>query len=100
MQDLGYELPRILIPRTRVNKGRKRRERAEPAREPDPLRCGRYPIVGRTCENLWPGGADGWPPSPPRVAVVRVVKYKMSSVAIAVPPLCLTAFMSRCPLSS
>jgi hypothetical protein len=24
MQDLGYELPRILIPRTRVNKGKEK----------------------------------------------------------------------------
>ena len=28
MQDLGYELPRILIPRTPVNKGMKKREEA------------------------------------------------------------------------
>jgi hypothetical protein len=27
MQDLGYELPRILIPRTSVNKGKKRKGR-------------------------------------------------------------------------
>jgi hypothetical protein len=29
MQHAGYELPRILIPRTTVNKGRKKRERTE-----------------------------------------------------------------------
>jgi len=32
MQDLGYELPRIPIPRTSVNKVMKKRERAEAAR--------------------------------------------------------------------
>jgi hypothetical protein len=32
MQDPGYGLPRILVPRTPVNKGRKKRERAEAAR--------------------------------------------------------------------
>jgi hypothetical protein len=37
MQDVGYELPRILIPRTSVNKGRKKRERVEAARDPDPV---------------------------------------------------------------
>src|SRR5918995_2982716 len=31
MQDPGYELRRILIPRTSVNKGRKKRERVEAA---------------------------------------------------------------------
>jgi hypothetical protein len=31
MQDRGYELPRIPIPRTPVNKGRKKKERAEAA---------------------------------------------------------------------
>jgi hypothetical protein len=32
MRDLGYELPRKSIPRTPVNKGRKKRERIEAAR--------------------------------------------------------------------
>ena len=35
IQDLGYELPRIPIPRTRVNKGK--RYRAEAALDPCPL---------------------------------------------------------------
>jgi hypothetical protein len=56
MHDPTNGLPRILIPRTWVNKGRKKRERAEAARDPDPLRCGSYPIVGLTSESLWPDG--------------------------------------------
>ena len=37
MQDLGYELPRIPIPRTRVNKSKKK---AEAVLDPDPLPLG------------------------------------------------------------
>ena len=46
MQDLGYELPRILIPRTSVNKGKKK------GRSYDARPFKRYPLIERCLQPM------------------------------------------------
>src|SRR5215208_5784596 len=54
MQDLGYELPRILIPRTRVNKEKARKNRASGS-NPNPscsITVACCPVNGYRCSRL------------------------------------------------
>ena len=81
MQDLGYELPRILIPHTTVHKGkRKRRGCYAPA-----LRYG--------CRLLYVAAHA----TPPSIITPRIMLARMSSVRLVAMPL---LFLSLRPRNS